>query len=449
MKSTAVSAEEALSSVRSGMRVYIQGASAVPQALVDALAQRGQADAGDPLWNVEVVHLHTNGTAPYVEPRYEGHFHHRALFVGSNTREAVADGQASYVPVFLSDVPELFRRGKLPLDAALVHLSPPDRHGFCSLGTSVDCSLAAFESAPIRIAQINPRMPRTLGDSQVHVDQLTAMVDVDTPLPEIRVSRPTEEQIAIGRHVAALIPDGATLQIGIGGIPDAVLHALSGHRDLGIHSEVLSDGVLELVKRGVVTGARKTVNPGKIVVAFLNGTRALYEFADNNPMLEMRPVDYTNDTRVILRQDAMMAINSAIEVDLTGQVCAESIGSSIYSGVGGQMDFLRGAALSNGGKPIIALASTARGGTVSRIVPTLRTGAGVTTSRAHVHYVASEYGVVDLHGLDLAERAEALIGIAHPAFREELEAAARDLHLLPTGRTSYRCAGRETAGLLT
>jgi acyl-CoA hydrolase len=441
-----VTADDALSSIRSGMRIFIQGANAFPQTLVDALVRRGAADAGDPLWDVEIVHLHVNGEAAYVRPEYEGHFRHRALFVGSNTRDAVGAGRASYVPVFLSDVPSLFRRGKLPLDAVLVHLSPPDSHGYCSLGTSVDCTLAAFESAPIRIAQINPNMPRTLGDSQVHVNALTAMVAVDTPLPELHVVSPTAEQAAIGRHVAALIPDGATLQLGIGGIPDAVLHSLSGHRDLGIHSEVISDGVLDLVERGVITGARKTVNRGKIVVAFLNGSRALHAFADNNPMLEMRPVDYTNDTRVILRQDAMMAINSAIEIDLTGQVCAESIGSSIYSGVGGQIDFLRGAALSNGGKPIIALAATARGGGVSRIVPTLRQGAGVTTSRAHVHYVATEYGVVDLHGMDLEERAEALIGLAHPSFREELEAAAHELRLIPPCPDLHRPVLREVVG---
>jgi acetyl-CoA hydrolase len=274
-------------------------------------------------------------------------------------------------------------------------------------------------------------MPRTLGDSFIHVSHLTHMVPVEEPLPEVRHAPPDETQHEIGQCLAALIPDGATLQMGIGGVPDAVLAALRGHRDLGIHSEVISDGVLDLVERGVITGACKTINRGKIVVAFLNGTRRLYDFADDNPRLEMRPLDYTNDTRVILRLDNMIAINAALEIDLTGQVCAESIGSKIYSGVGGQMDFLRGAALSQGGKPIIALASTARGGTISRIVPTLQPGAGVTTSRAHVHYVATELGVVNLHGLGIAERARALIGLAHPRFREELERAAKELYLLP------------------
>ena len=425
-----VSPDEAVLAIESGQRVFVHGANAFPQVLVDALTRRGEPDAECPLENVEIVHLHTNGTAPYVAERFAGRFRHRALFVGANTREAVDAGRASYVPIFLSDVPDLFRSGHLPIDVALLHLSPPDEHGYCSLGTSVDCTLAAAQAAPIRIAQINPHMPRTLGDSFIHVSELTHMVKVDAPLPEHRSAPPDEVQLAIGRHLAELIPDGATLQLGIGGIPDAVLCALMDRKDLGIHSEVVSDGIVDLVESGVITGARKTVNRGKIVTAFLNGTKRLYDFVDDNPMVEMRPVDYTNDTRVILRQDNMIAINSALEIDLTGQVCAESIGQKIYSGVGGQMDFLRGAALSNGGKPIIALASTAKGKSISRIAPTLQPGAGITTSRAHVHYVATEYGVVNLHGLDLAERAHALIGLAHPAFREGLESQARELCLL-------------------
>jgi len=424
-------AEEAVLAVQSGNRVFIHGASAFPQTLVNALAERGRPGAVHPLDNVEIVHLHTNGDAPYVREELAHAFHHRALFVGSNTRQAVDSGHASYVPIFLSDVPSLMRSGRFPIDVAILHLSPPDEHGFCSLGTSVDCTLAAAQVARIRIAQINPHMPRTLGDSFIHISRLDHMVPVDDQLPSLTPSPPDPVQRAIGRNLAELIPDGATLQLGIGGIPDAVLTCLTDHMDLGIHSEVISDGVLDLVDRGVITGARKSVNPGKIVVAFLNGSRRLYDFADDNPMVEMRPVDYTNDTRVILRLDNMMAINSAIEIDLTGQVCAESVGNKIYSGVGGQMDFLRGAALSKGGKPIIALPATARGTTVSRIVPTLQPGAGVTTSRAHVHYVATEYGVVNLHGLDLAERAQALISLAHPAFRDDLSRAARDLHLLP------------------
>jgi acetyl-CoA hydrolase len=419
-------AEEAVQAIHSGHHVYVHGASAFPQVLVDAMVDR----AGE-LRDVEIVHLHTNGYARYVEPVYAESFHHRALFVGANVRRAVLEGRATYVPIFLSDVPQLLRTGRLPIDVALLHLSPPDEHGYCSLGTSVDCTLEAAAVARIRIAQINPRMPRTLGDSFIHINQLTHVVQVDEPLAEFRAPPPTDTQLAIGDYLSDLIPDGATLQLGIGGIPDAVLAALRNHRDLGIHSEVVSDGILDLVERGVITGARKTINRGKIVVAFLNGTRQLYAFADDNPMVEMRPVDYTNDTRVILRLDNMIAINSAVEIDLTGQVCAESIGGKIYSGVGGQMDFLRGAALSMGGKPIIALASTAKDGMISRIVPTLQPGAGVTTSRAHVHYVATEYGVVNLHGLGLAERARALIGLANPTFRDGLERAARELYLLP------------------
>jgi 4-hydroxybutyrate CoA-transferase len=435
-----VSPDEAVLAVQSNQRVFVHGANAFPQELIDALTRRGEPDTHAPLENVELVHLHVNGAAPYVAERFASRFHHRALFTGETTREAVDSGRASYVPIFLSDVPDLFRSGRLPIDVALLHLSPPDEHGYCSLGTSVDCALAAAQVATICIAQINPHMPRTLGDSFIHVSQVTHLVQVDTPLPEHHSLPPNDAQLAIGRHLAKLIPDGATLQLGIGGIPDAVLGALADRKDLGIHSEVVSDGILDLVERGVINGARKTVNRGKIVVAFLNGTQRLYDFAHNNPMVEMRPVDYTNDTRVILRLNDMIAVNSALEIDLTGQVCAESIGHKIYSGVGGQMDFLRGAALSHGGKPIIALASTAKGNSISRIVPTLQPGAGITTSRAHVHYVATEYGVVNLHGLDLAERARALINLAHPAFRVELERAAHDLCLLPKGKPTVRTA---------
>lgn len=420
-------AEAAVQAVHSGDRVFVHGASAYPQTLIHALMLRAPE-----LRDVEIVHLHANGEALYVRDEYAGHFHHRALFVGSNVREAVDVGRASYVPIFLSDVPQLFRSGSWPLDVALLHLSPPDAHGFCSLGTSVDCALAAAQTARIRIAQINPRMPRTLGDSFLHVSQLEHMVEVDEALPELPATSTDEIQLAIGQNLANLIPDGATVQLGIGGIPNAVLCSLVGHKDLGIHSEVISDGILDLVERGVITGERKTINRGKIVVSFLNGSGPLYDFVNDNPMIEMRPLDYTNDTRVILRLDNMIAINSALEIDLTGQVCAESIGSKIYSGVGGQMDFMRGAALSKGGKPIIALPSTAGGGTMSRIVPTLRPGAGVTTSRAHVHYVATEFGIANLHGLDLAERARTLIELAHPSYRDDLTRAARASHLLPS-----------------
>ena len=417
--------DEAVQCVKSGNRVYVQGANAFPQALIDALMAR----ASD-LRDVEIVHLHTNGTAPYVATEYAETFRHRALFVGPNVRGAVDDGRATYVPIFLSDVPEMFRSGHMPLDVAFLHVTPPDDHGFCSLGTSIDCTMAAARSARIRVAQVNPRMPRTLGESFVHESELDYMVPVECELPELGMTPISEEQRKIGRNCAELVPDGATLQLGIGGVPDAVLAALSDHVDLGIHSEVISDGVVDLVEKGVVTGAKKTLNQGKIVVAFLNGTRRLYDFVDDNPMVEMRPVDYTNNAGVIVRLDTMIAINSAIEIDLTGQVCAESIGPKVYSGVGGQVDFMRGAALSRGGKPIIALNATAKGDSISRIVGTLRPGAGVTTSRAHVHYVVTEYGLVNLHGLDLGERARALISLAHPKFRDELTIAAKELCLI-------------------
>jgi 4-hydroxybutyrate CoA-transferase len=417
--------DEAVQCVKSGNRVYVQGANAFPQALIDALMAR----ASD-LRDVEIVHLHTNGTAPYVAAEYAETFRHRALFVGPNVRGAVDDGRATYVPIFLSDVPEMFRSGHMPLDVAFLHVTPPDDHGFCSLGTSIDCTMAAARSARIRVAQVNPRMPRTLGESFVHESELDYMVPVECELPELGMTPISEEQRKIGRNCAELVPDGATLQLGIGGVPDAVLAALSDHVDLGIHSEVISDGVVDLVEKGVVTGAKKTLNQGKIVVAFLNGTRRLYDFVDDNPMVEMRPVDYTNNAGVIVRLDTMIAINSAIEIDLTGQVCAESIGPKVYSGVGGQVDFMRGAALSRGGKPIIALNATAKGDSISRIVGTLRPGAGVTTSRAHVHYVVTEYGLVNLHGLDLGERARALISLAHPKFRDELTIAAKELCLI-------------------
>ena len=339
------------------------------------------------------------------------------------------------MPIFLSDIPKLFRSGHMPLDVVLLHVSPPDEHGFCSLGTSVDCTLAAARGRQIRIAQINPNMPRTLGDSFIHIRELDYTVDVDEPLPEFESGPPDAIQMAIGQLMADLTPDGATLQLGIGGIPNAVLSALARHKDLGIHSEVVSDGIVDLVECGVINGSKKTLNNGKIVVSFLNGTKRLYDFADNNPIVEMRQVDYTNNTLNILRLDNMIAINSAIEIDLTGQVCAESMGSKIYSGVGGQMDFMRGASLSQGGKPIIALAATAKHGSISRIVPQLQAGAGVTTTRAHMHYVVTEYGQVDLHGLDLEERARAMIGLAHPKFREDLERSARELRCYPDNPT--------------
>jgi 4-hydroxybutyrate CoA-transferase len=365
-----------------------------------------------------------------VAPEMAGHVRHRALFIADNTRQAVNDGRADFVPVFLSDIPNLFRSGALPLDVALIHVSVPDDHGYCSLGTSVDAAKAAIESSRLVIAQVNPRMPRTLGDSFVHLNELDLLVEADEALPASEPEPIGEVDQQIGVHVANLIEDGATLQLGIGGIPNAVLAALHGKRDLGVHTEMFSDGLLDLVTSGVVNGRAKTLHPGKIITTFLMGSQRLYDWVDDNPMVEMHPVDYTNDTAVIRRNARMTAINSAIQVDLTGQVCADSIGVSPYSGFGGQVDFIRGAARSKGGKPIIALPSTAKNGTVSRIVPVLDPGAGVVTSRADVHYVVTEFGVAYLHGKTLRQRAESLIAIAHPQFRDELYDFAVKAHYL-------------------
>jgi acyl-CoA hydrolase len=375
-----MSADQAVRLIRSGDRVFVHGAAAAPTALIEALVRRAPE-----LVNVEIVHLHTLGAAPYTREEFAQSFRHRALFVGSNVRGAVQRGQADFVPVFLSDIPALFRNGRLPVDVALVQVSPPDTHGFCSLSTSVDVAKAATETARTVIALVNPQMPRTHGNAFVHVSRFAAVVEVDTP-PLTHESEPaTADDIAIARHVASLVEDGATIQMGIGAIPNAVLAALKDHRDLGVHTEMFSDGVVELVEAGVITGARKPVHRGKVVASFVMGTRATYDFVHDNPMVEMQPCDYTNDTALIRRHPGMTAINSAIQVDLTGQVCADSIGCRIYSGVGGQMDFMRGAALAERGVPVIALPSTAKGGTLSRIVPTLNPGAGVTTTRAHVH----------------------------------------------------------------
>jgi acyl-CoA hydrolase len=387
--------------------------------LLEALTARATE-----LNEVEIVHMHANGPAPHVAPDMVGHLRHRALFIGANTRQAVNEGRADFVPVFLSDIPQLFSSGVLRLDVALIQVSPPDAHGYCSLGTSVDCAMAAVEAAATVIAQVNPRVPRTLGDSFVHVRQIDLLVEIDEPLCIEEPPTISETERQIGAHVASLVEDGATLQLGIGGIPNAALAAMADKRDLGVHTEMFSDGLVDLVEAGVVTGAAKEIHPGKIVTTFIMGSQRLYDWVDDNPMVEMHPVDYTNDTAIIRRNTRMTAINSAIEVDLTGQVCADSIGTRLFSGVGGQMDFMRGAALSPGGKAIIALPSTARSGSVSRIVPTLAEGAGVTTTRAHVQYIVTEYGVAYLHGKSIRERAQALIDIAHPGFRDELTTSA-------------------------
>lgn len=420
-----VSLAEAVSHIRSGDHVFVQGAAAVPSALLDALVARAPE-----LHGVTMTHLHLEGAAPHLAPEMAPHFRHRALFIGRNARRAVAEGRAEYVPVFLSDIPHLIQRRSIQVDIALLNVSPPDRHGYCSLGTSVDIAHAARRAARLVIAQCNAAMPRTLGDAFVHVDDIDygVMVDappVSVPLPEIG---PVEQRIA--ERIAELVPDGATLQMGIGAIPAAVALALTEHRHLGIHSEMFTDVVVDLIERGVVTGTRKEVNCGKVVTAFMAGTQRLYDFVDDNPLVEMRPADYTNDSAVIRRFRRMTAINSAVEVDLTGQVCADSIGHELISGVGGQMDFIRGAALAEEGRAIIALPSTAGGGRFSRIVTTLRPGAGVVTTRAHVETVVTEHGVADLVGRSIPERARALIGLAAPEFREDLEREARKLRLL-------------------
>jgi acyl-CoA hydrolase len=420
-----VGADAALALVESGHQVFVQGAAATPTVLLDALARRAPDVSA-----VGVVHLHTEGRAPHLDRAMRGHLHHRALFIGPNARDAVNEGRADYVPVFLSDIPRLFRKRVIPIDVALLNVSPPDAHGFCSLGTSVDVTLAAAECARIVIAQINPKMPRTHGDGFFHVDRIDYGVLVDEP-PHAHVEADIGDvERRIGVLVAELVPDEATIQLGIGGIPSAVASALQNKRHLGIHTEMFTDAIIALVEKGVVTGAQKEINRGKIVSSFVLGTQRLYDFVHDNPLVELRPSDYTNDMAVIRRFRRMVAINSAIEIDLTGQVCADSIGTRLYSGVGGQMDFLRGAAIAEEGRAIIALPSTASKGKLSRIVPMLRPGAGVVTTRAHVHTVVTEWGVAELHGRGIAERAKALIAIADPRFRDELSRAARDGHYL-------------------
>jgi len=414
-----VSAEEAVAVIKSGARVFIHSVAAAPRRLIEAMTAR----AGE-LRVVEIVSLHTEGPAPYVAPELAKSFRVNALFVGPNVRRAVEEGRADYLPVFLSEVPSLFRSGILPLDVALIHVSPPDRHGYCSLGVSVDVTRAAVQSARTVVAQVNPRMPRSHGDGLIHEDAIDYVVEVDEPIHEAAPHEISDVERAIGRHCAELVDDGSTLQIGIGAIPQATLAALGDHHRLGIHTEMISDGVVDLVEKGVVTGEAKRVHPGKIVAGFALGSRRLYDFIDDNPLVAMLDMAYVNDTAVIRRNPKVTAINSAIEVDITGQVCADSIGDRQYSGVGGQMDFIRGAALSEGGKPIIALPSVTTSGE-SRIVSMLRPAAGVVTTRAHVHFVVTEHGIADLFGKNLRQRAAALIAIAHPAHRDALAAEAR------------------------
>jgi acyl-CoA hydrolase len=434
--------DTAVQIVESGNRVYLQGMCSTPTPLVEALVAHGNK-----LSDVEIVQTLTMGPAPFTDEQWTGHFRLRTFFVSANVRAAVNAGRASYAPVFLSYIPKLFRpNGAFPIDVAFIQVSPPDIHGYCSLGPSIDVTRAAVDHARHVVALVNPNVPRTHGDTYVHLSRLDYAVQWEGPLYEVGREPLSEPQKVIGRLIGELIEDGATLQLGIGAIPDAVLQTLTDRRDLGIHTEMFSDGVLDLVEQGVITGARKVRDRGRIVSSFVIGSRSLMNFLDDNPMIFMYPTDYTNDPQIIRQFDHMVAINSALQIDLTGQVCAESIGSYQYSGVGGQLDFLRGSALAAHRKPIIALSATAHAprdvaetslphmltpvdGQVSRIVPLLTTGAAVTTTRAHVHYVVTEYGRAMLLGLSVAERARSLIALAAPQFREQLERIAYELHL--------------------
>ncbi|GAB5407845.1 MAG: acetyl-CoA hydrolase/transferase C-terminal domain-containing protein [Balneolaceae bacterium] len=414
------SAEEAVKLIKSGDRVLIHGVNAVPIALVKAMVGRASE-----LRDVEIVHIHTEGEASYAKPEYKDSFRVNVFFVGSNVRKAVNDGRGDYIPVFLSEVPELIRKDILPIDVALLNLSPPDKHGFCSMGVSLVGALPAAETAKTVIAQINPNMPRTHGAGFIHVDKIDVMVENNDPLPEQILPEPNDIEMRIGRFCTELVEDGATLQMGIGAIPNAVLKSLVNHKDLGVHTEMFADGIIDLVEKGVINGRKKVKFPGKVVSGFVMGSKRVYNFIDDNPSIAMLDISYINDTKVIRRNPKVTAINSAVEIDLTGQVCADSIGTYHYSGVGGQMDFIRGAAKSEGGKPIIALPSQTNKG-ISRIVPFLKEGAGVVTTRAHVHYIVTEFGIADLYGKSLSQRAKALVNIAHPNHRETLDKAVFD-----------------------
>lgn len=429
-QSRVVSAEKAVEAIRSDNRIFMTGNVSVPQKLLAALVSYAPA-----LRNVEICQALSVGPADYVNPSLEGHLRVNTLFISANVRKAVQEGRADFTPVLLSEFPLLFKNKVLPVDVALIHVSPPDEHGFCSLGVEVGLTKSPAESAKIIIAEVNEQMPRTLGDSFIHVSRLNYLVPVNYPIPEQAMGGEGGDPISqkIAGHIAGLIPDGATMQMGIGAIPDAVLGFLGGKKDLGIHSEMFSDGVVRLVESGVITNSRKTLHPGKIVVGFVLGTRALYKWVDDNALCEFHRQEYVNDPFVIAQNEKMVAINSALEVDLTGQVCADSIGPKLYSGVGGQLDFVYGASRSKGGVPIIALPSVAelRDGTVvSRIVTMLKPGAGVVTTRNHIHFVVTEYGVADLYGKTIRQRANQLIAVAHPDFREILEKEARALNYM-------------------
>lgn len=412
---------DCIARIAPGQRIFIGSGAAEPLGLVEALVE------GEHLLGNEIVHLLTLGPAPYVAPELSARFRHTAFFIGANTRTAVNEGRADFMPVFLSEIPSLIRSGRVPIDVALIQVSPPDARGYVTLGVSVDIVMAAVDTARLVVAEVNPHMPRTWGDTALHVDRIDAFVRTEHPLPEVRPGPIDPVTAAIGRNIAELIPDGACLQMGIGKIPDAVLAALDGHHDLGVHTEMFSDGLMRLVESGVVTNKKKAILPGTVCTSFVMGSRALYDWVEDHPLVEFRPSDFTNDPMIIARNPKMVAINGALSVDLTGQVQADTRDGRFYSGIGGQVDFIRGAARSAGGKPIIALPSTAKRGTVSRIQAVLEEGSGVVTSRGDVHFVATEYGVADLWGRSVRARAEALIDIAHPDFRAELRgrAAAR------------------------
>jgi acetyl-CoA hydrolase len=426
-----VTAEEAISRIKCGDKVLIHSNCAIPHRLINAMVDRRAS-----LENVEILHVLAVGKLPYLEPGMEKHFRHRSFFMGANVRQAVQEGRADYTPIYLYQYPLLFSKGIIKPNIALLHVSPPDEHGFCSLGVEVGITKTPAEKADIIIAQVNPNMPRALGDSFIHISRINYIVETDDPLLELPQGEKnlTVEQekvfTNIGMYIAELIEDGSTMQMGIGLIPDSVLKFLGSKKDLGIHSEMFSDGVIKLVEQGILTNSKKTLHPGKMIAGFVLGTKTLYDFIDNNPMIEFHPQEYVNDPFVVAQNKKMVAINSAIEVDLTGQVCSDSIGSKLFSGFGGQVDFTRGAARSEGGKPIIALPSTAKNDEISRIVSTLKPGAGVVTNRADVHYVVTEFGVAQLFGKSIRERVHALIGIAHPKFREELTAYAKKLNYI-------------------
>jgi acetyl-CoA hydrolase len=427
-ESRVATAEQAIAeAVQSGDRIFLTGNCSVPQRLMEALV-----DHAPNVENVEICHALTIGSSDYVAPEMEGHIRANSLFIGPNVRKAVQEGRADFTPVLLSEFTLLFKNNVLPLDVAFVHLSPPDEHGFCSYGIETGLTKSPAESADIIVAEVNENMPRCLGDSFIHVSRLDYIVPVDYPLMELPMAAGglSDTHIKIGEHIAELIPDGATMQMGIGAIPDAVLKFLGDKRDLGVHTELFSDSVIDMVEAGVITNARKTLHPGKITAGFMIGTNKLYQWAHDNPLIDLHRTEYINDPFVIAQNERQVAINSAIEVDLTGQVCADSIGPKLYSGVGGQLDFIYGASLSEGGVPIIALPATVKGKGISRIVPMLKQGAGVVTTRYHVHYVVTEYGVADLYGKTIRERARALIGIAAPAFRDELTRAAKELNYI-------------------